>query len=115
MSAGTTSTPIALTPCSASARTSHPSPQPISSTEAGERLSTASMIASLVTRVRLAIWLVRTAIVHGAAFACQESTIRASFDESSLTGVARAHRNVEIGPFGYIVGHRGDHDHSEDE
>src|SRR5688500_19531628 len=57
----------------------------MSSTVDGERLSTASTIAWLVTRARLSIWLPRTAVVHGEAFRCHDSTTRSSFDRVGVT------------------------------
>lgn len=61
-----------------------PSPQPMSSTVLGLRLFTASMIARLVTVVRLSISFPLTARAHWAAFLCQASTILASLSGSVL-------------------------------
>src|SRR5687768_18529246 len=85
--------PTASIPRDDNARTSQPSPQPMSSTVDGERLSTASTIAWLVTRARLSIWLPRTAVVHGEAFRCHDSTTRSSFDRVGVT--VAGSRNTE--------------------
>ena len=61
-------------------------------------------MAPLVTSARLSIWFRRTAVVHGSAFARQESTIRSSLNESLLTAVATGERTAEIEAFRYIVG-----------
>ena len=81
---GTTSTPMDLIPRSASARVSHPSPHPMSRMVCGSTLVTASRIAESVTRLRLSIFLPRTASVQGAAFACHASITCSSLN--SLKG-----------------------------
>src|ERR1700676_3695488 len=81
--------PSSSTPRSASARPSPPSPQPMSSTRRGERLSTASTMARSVTSIRLSMRRSRTAAVQASAFLRQDSTMLASLNAPALIGQTR--------------------------
>lgn len=74
------------TDSAASARASHPSSHPMSSTEPGERPRTASTMARSVTSLRLRISPRRTAEVHGNAFLCHDSSILVSLNRLIQVG-----------------------------
>ena len=85
ISGALTSTPVATTPRSPSARTSQPSPHPTSSTGPDSSVTQAATMAASVPVCRLGISPSRTTGVHASALAVQLRTICSSTCTTSVT------------------------------